>query len=152
MLILFALLTGCKATKNQPVNQPVNTENLPEQPVKLPNDIFEGKDYVVEAQVLTKQFAEGFSKDDLCGAHPCIGKVMINHVLKMGLVPNSMLQEGGEVEFYFRMSMDPTDPKFFPDTENPLPGLEIGDTFSAKIVIRPGNPQRFDVFEYYKNR
>ena len=71
-----------------------------------------------------------------CSKTPCIARIKINEILKMGQMCGPMIYRGAELKVYFAFTLSETTKDLFPDLVVHYPGLKKNDTFVTSIASR----------------
>lgn len=82
-----------------------------------------------------------------CSKVPCVATVKVDSVLGYGSATTPLVV-GKNITLNFMFTLSPTTKELFPNMDERLPGLEVGDSFTGSIQSRGDNS--FLMYNYVK--
>ena len=97
-----------------------------------------------------EQIAPLSTKPGLCSTYPCTAFVKIEKVVERGLNFNTPVVKSDVIKIRFEFTLEKTSKELFPELNNQLPGLKVGDTFIADVeeIKNIQLNKNYDKFEY----
>lgn len=137
LIILLAFCSGliaCKKTPNSSLRVPISRGSI-----RVTAEI-------IEIKAINKE-----ASDPKCADNPCTASIKIQEVIDVGAAFKGEIDEGQLVEAYFVKTLQPTR-GLYPELQQHLPGLRVGDEFQADIVfnLKSTEPSKYHVVTYVK--
>lgn len=117
IIMTIMVISGCKTESTNSLRTPISRGTIR-----------------VTATVQDIKPIDKGSSNMACAENPCKALIRIIEIVDTGAAFNGKVDQGQVLEAFFVKTLSPTE-HIYPDLQQHLPGLEVGDEFQADIVF-----------------